>query len=149
MNGKPIRTIGMVNFLDDPTQTPHLKLSEIDRALGVSTGTAQGKSKMIREMFGIQQLDKNWTLPSLIGDNPMVWLLEVNGFVMDVRTLPREVQQIAFEDGLIPYIPADREQVPPPDLEVPSVAQQQTAVPPVPHKRKSITPDSAQRALFD
>lgn len=25
-----------------------------------------------------------------------------------IRTAPREVQQVAFEKGLIPYIPADR-----------------------------------------
>ena len=38
-----IRTIGWVNFLDDSSQTPHLKLPSIDRAFGVaeSTGTGQ------------------------------------------------------------------------------------------------------------
>ncbi len=35
-------------------------------------------------------------------------MLEVNGFIMDVRHAPREVQEMAFEKGLIPYIPADR-----------------------------------------
>ena len=30
------------------------------------------------------------------------WLL------VDLRTMPREVQEIAFEKGLIPYIPDDR-----------------------------------------
>jgi hypothetical protein len=28
--------------------------------------------------------------------------------MMDVRRAPREVQEIAFQKGLIPYIPADR-----------------------------------------
>ena len=41
-------------------------------------------------------------------DNPLVWMLEVNGFVMDIRTAPREAQVAAYENGLIPYIPADR-----------------------------------------
>ena len=40
----------------------------------------------------------------------MVWLLNVNGFMMDVRHAPREVQEIAFNKGLIPYIPADCQQ---------------------------------------
>jgi hypothetical protein len=44
-----------------------------------------------------------------MADNPMVWMLEVNGFLMDIRHAPREAQEIAFEKGLIPYIPADRE----------------------------------------
>jgi hypothetical protein len=33
----------------------------------------------------------------------------VNGFLVDLRNMPREVQQIAFDKGMIPYIPADRE----------------------------------------
>ena len=36
-------------------------------------------------------------------------LLEVNGLITDIRSCPREAQVVAFEKGLIPYIPADRE----------------------------------------
>jgi hypothetical protein len=36
-------------------------------------------------------------------------MAEVNGLLVDLRHMPREIQEIAFEDGLIPYIPADRE----------------------------------------
>lgn len=38
----------------------------------------------------------------------MIWMLEVNGLIMDIRLCPREVQVVAFEKGRIPYIPADR-----------------------------------------
>jgi hypothetical protein len=31
--------------------------------------------------------------------------LEVDGFVVDARSMPLAVQQVAFEKGLIPYIP--------------------------------------------
>ena len=37
-------------------------------------------------------------------------MAEVNGLLVDLRDMPREVQQIAFEKRLIPYIPADHEQ---------------------------------------
>ena len=40
----------------------------------------------------------------------MVWMLQVNGFMVDVRHAPREMQEIAFNKGLIPYIPADRQE---------------------------------------
>lgn len=103
-----VRTIGWVNFLDDSTTTPHMKLTAIDKAFGVGESTGQGKSKTIRTMFRIRPFDPEWTLPGRMDDNPMVWMLEVNGFSMDVRRAPREVQEIAFEKGLIPYIPADR-----------------------------------------
>jgi hypothetical protein len=60
-------------------------------------------------MFKMYQLDPNWSLPSRLDSNPMVWMLQVNGFMVDVRHAPREVQEIAFQKGLIPYIPADRQ----------------------------------------
>ena len=28
---------------------------------------------------------------------------------MDIRNAPRELQEVAFENGLIPHVPADRE----------------------------------------
>jgi hypothetical protein len=51
-----------------------------------------------------------WTLPGRMEDNPLVWMLEVNGLMLDIRRAPRELQEIAFRKGLIPYIPADRQQ---------------------------------------
>jgi hypothetical protein len=33
----------------------------------------------------------------------------VNGLMVDLRNMPREVQEIAFEQGMIPYVPADQE----------------------------------------
>ncbi len=115
LSGKPqtwasgiIRVIGWVNFLDDPTTHPHMKLTAIDEALGVSKSTGQAKSLEIRKMLKIHQFEVEWTLPSRMDANPRAWLVEVNGFVIDVRHEPREVQEIAFEKGLIPYIPGDR-----------------------------------------
>ena len=114
-SGKPetwacgvIRTIGWVNFLDDRSNEPHLKLTAIDKALGIAESTGQGKSKAIRTMLKIRQFDRRWTLPSRMDDNPLIWMLEVNGLLMDIRSCPREAQVVAFEKGLIPYIPADR-----------------------------------------
>ena len=104
-----VRTIGMLNFLSDPSQVPHMKMSEIDEAFGVSSSTASAKSAEIRKMLKLHQFDHEWTLPSRVDESPFVWLLEVNGFLMDIRNAPREAQEVAFEKGLIPYIPADRE----------------------------------------
>ena len=46
-----IRAIGRVNFLDDPGQTPHLKFTEIDEAMGVSQATGQAKAKAILHLL--------------------------------------------------------------------------------------------------
>jgi len=64
LGGKPetwacgiIRTIGWVNFLDDSSNKPHMKLTAIDKAFGVGESTGQGKSKTIRTMLKIGQFD--------------------------------------------------------------------------------------------
>jgi hypothetical protein len=104
-----VRAIGGVNFLHDKSQTPYMRSTDIDHYLGTSPSSGATKLAAIRKMFKMYQLDPNWTLPSRLDDNPMVWMLQVNGFMVDVRHAPREVQEIAFKKGLIPYIPADRQ----------------------------------------
>jgi hypothetical protein len=102
-------TLGQVNFLFDKSQVPHMRGDELCESFGVSQQTASGRARRIREMLGIYQLHPDWTLPSRLDDNLMVWLLSVNGLMVDIRYMPREVQVLAFEKGFIPYIPADRD----------------------------------------
>lgn len=102
-----IRTIGWVNFLHDKSQTPHMRLADIDSALGVGERTGATKMAAIRKTLRIHQLDPQWTLPSLMDDNPLAWMVLVNGLMMDIRECPRQLQETAFEKGLIPYIPGD------------------------------------------
>ena len=71
-----------------------------------STGSA--RAKVVRDSLNMVQLDPNWCLPSMLDDNPLAWMITLNGFVMDVRTLPREIQEVSYQKGLIPYIPADK-----------------------------------------
>ncbi len=115
VRGKPetwacaiIYALGTVNFLFDKSQTPHMRADELCAVFGVSQSSAANKAKLIRDMLKMYQLDPRWCLPSKIDDNPMVWILQVNGMMVDIRHMPREVQVIAYEKGLIPYIPADR-----------------------------------------
>ncbi len=105
-----VRAVGGVNFLHDKSQTPYMRSTDIDQYLGTSPSSGAAKLAAIRKMFKMHQLDPNWSLPRRLDDNPLVWMLQVNGFMMDVRHAPREVQEIAFNKGLIPYIPADRKQ---------------------------------------
>lgn len=104
-----VRTIGWANVLDDPKNSPHMKLIDIDPEFGVANSTGQGKCMAIKRMFGIGRLNVAWTLPSRMGDNPVVWKVWVDGRLADMRQEPREEQEKAFRNGLIPYIPADRE----------------------------------------
>jgi hypothetical protein len=103
-----VRAVGGVNFLHDKSQTPYMRSTDIDRYLGTSPSSGAAKLAAIRKMLKMHPLDPTWTLPSRMDDNPMVWILQVNGLMMDIRLASREAQEIAFKEGLIPYIPADQ-----------------------------------------
>ena len=86
-----------------------MRSTDIDHYLGTSPSTGAAKLAAIRKMLGMHQLDPDWSLPSRLEENPLVWMLKVNGFMMDIRSAPREAQEVAFKKGLIPYIPVDRQ----------------------------------------
>jgi hypothetical protein len=100
-----VRTVGLVNFLQDPSQNLHMKLTDVDDAFGMSKSASQAKSMTIRRMFNIHEFDREWTLPSRMDGNPLAWMVEVNGLVIDMRHAPRSIQEIAYQRGLIPHIP--------------------------------------------
>ena len=98
-------TIARVNFLFDKSQTPHMRADELCRKIGVSQGTASAKSKQVMDMLDIYQMHPDWTLPSQMDDNPMAWMIMVNGLIVDARSMPRAIQEEAYRKGLIPYMP--------------------------------------------
>ena len=104
-----VHALGMVNFLYDPSQTPHMKASELYQHFGVAESTGQGKSKQIRDLMDMYQMDPNWCLPSLMDKNPIPWMITVDGLLMDARQAPREIQEEALRKGLIPYLPENNE----------------------------------------
>jgi len=104
-----VYTIGRVNFLFDASQTPHLSASDLCQAFNVSQGTASKKSSEVMDYFDMMQLEPEWTLPSMIDQNPFIWMVMTgDGMIQDIRNAPREVQVLAYERGLIPYVPADK-----------------------------------------
>jgi len=102
-------TVGSVNFLFDKSQTPHLRADELCAWFGLSPSTGGNKSTQIKKLLKIGLMDAQWTLPSRIDDNPMAWLISVNGFIVDARSLPRPLQEEAYRKGLIPYLPKDKD----------------------------------------
>jgi hypothetical protein len=105
-----VYTIGSINFLSDKSFEPAMRMEDLCRLMGVSPSTGGNKAGEIRKMFNMHQFDPDWTLPSKMDENPMVWFVSVNGFIVDIRREPRELQEIAYQQGVIPYIPADRQQ---------------------------------------
>ena len=103
-----VYVLGRINFLGDPSFPPHMTTAQLCAAFAVGESTVHAKARLIEEALAIGPLDPRWTLASLAEKNPLIWMAKVNGLLVDLRNMPREVQEIAFENGLIPYIPADR-----------------------------------------
>lgn len=91
-----VYSVGRINFLFDKSQMPHMRADELYQHFGLGTKTGSAKSTAIIEMFKSGQVDPNWTLPSRMADNPMPWLIRVNGLVIDARHAPHEIQVEAF-----------------------------------------------------
>lgn len=92
-------TIGSVNFLFDPAQRPHVRGADLCALFGVSQSAGAAKSREIMRLFDIVPLDPRWTLPSRLADNPLVWMIPVNGVIVDMRMMPREIQEQAYALG--------------------------------------------------
>jgi hypothetical protein len=104
-----IYVLGQINFLSDRSTKPYMTMADVCAAFGVGQSTASAKARVISQALKTHQLDPKWSLQRLLDVNPLVWMAEVNGILVDLRHMPREVQEIAFHKGMIPYIPADRD----------------------------------------
>src|SRR5262249_12337674 len=101
-----IYALGKINFLSDRSAPPYMTKADLCRALGVGQAPASAQAQILLRTIRTHQLDPNWSLPSFVDMNPLVWIVEINGILIGLRDMPREVQEIAYAKGIIPYIPA-------------------------------------------
>jgi Domain of unknown function (DUF6398) len=100
-----VYALGQVNFLFDKSSAPHLSSGDLCALFGVSAATGAAKAKEVRRVLKTRVMDPDWTLPSLMDGNPMAWLVSIDGFLVDARTLPLAYQMALAEAGYIPYVP--------------------------------------------
>ena len=105
-----VYAIASNNFIFDKSMPIHLTADELSRPFGIAPPTAGNKAAEIRKLVRMSSWDTEWLLQELIEDNPAIWMLSVDGFIVDARDLPLEFQQEAARRGLIPYVPALRQQ---------------------------------------
>ena len=138
--------IGSNNFIFDKTQELHLTAEEIASPFGISVSTAGNKANELKKMFNISFMNIEWVLPEYLEDHPAIWMLTINGLIVDIRTMPIELQRQAYEQGFIPYIPGEREK---PESEKPTNEKQTDSQSGVVEKKKvakTVHPD--QELLF-
>jgi hypothetical protein len=101
-----VYAIGQANFLFDKSSKPYIPASELADSFGVAKSTAGNKANEISKMLKINYSNHEWILPSSMDDDLMIWMFDINGFYMDIRNCPIEVQIKAYNEGKIPYVPA-------------------------------------------
>jgi hypothetical protein len=97
-----VYAIGQINFLFDPTQTPHLTAKELAERLGVVQTTMANKAGLINRTLDIGMFEPGLTRVAILAQHPMAWIVEVDGLLVDARMLSPELQDEARRLGLIP-----------------------------------------------
>jgi hypothetical protein len=103
--GGVVWALGQVNFLFDRSTEPYVAHDDLADAFGLSKSTLGQKAKQIRDMLKMTWATPEFLRAERIDDNPMIWLIEVNGLAFDARELPVEIQVEAYLKGIIPYVP--------------------------------------------
>lgn len=104
-----VYTIAANNCIFDRSMPIHRTADELSRPFGLAPATASARAAEIRRLVRLSPLDAQWLLPELIEDSPALWMLSWNGFIVDARDLPPEIQQEAAGMALIPDAPAMKE----------------------------------------
>ena len=92
-----IYALGSINFLFDKSFKPYTTVDDICTYFGTSKSTTSQKSKIIRDMFKMGYYDKEFSTKHMKDNDPFSNLRMVNGFIVDQRSLPPEIQE--FPDG--------------------------------------------------
>ncbi len=103
-----IYAVGQVNFLFDRTQTPHLTADQLAERLGVVKTTMANKAGLVNRTLDLGIFEPDLTRVAMLEQHPMAWIVEVDGFLLDARTLPDDLQDEARRRGLIPDLDALR-----------------------------------------
>ncbi len=103
-----VYALGQANFLFDPASEPCVTADQLSQAFGVAKGTMGSKAKQVRDLLRIDHFSPEFQRADVAAQNPLLWIIEVNGLAMDARHIPLEIQVEAFERGLIPYVPTLR-----------------------------------------
>ena len=96
------------NWIFDHSRPIHYSADELVAPIGISKNTASSKANEIRKTLKISHFNAEWMLASDIDENPIVWMILVDGVPVDARTLPLEMQRYCADRGLIPYVPGER-----------------------------------------
>ena len=106
--GAVLYAVGDVNFLFDPAQHPYMKFDELSRVTCLSKSALSTKARLIVNLLRIMPLEPEYCRQGILQQNPFAWMIEVNGILVDARTLPLDEQVELARRGLIPETAGER-----------------------------------------
>jgi hypothetical protein len=98
-----VYALGQVNFLSDPASEPCVTADQLSAAFGVAKSTMRSKARQVRDLLRISHFSPEFQRADVAAQNPLAWIIEVNGLAVDARHVPPGIQAEAFQRGLIPY----------------------------------------------
>ena len=101
-----VYALGHVNFLADPASQPCVTADQLSAAFGVAKSTMSSKARQVRDLLRISHFSPEFQRADVVAQNPLAWIIDVNGLAVDARHVPPGIQAEAYRRGLIPYIPA-------------------------------------------
>ena len=76
-----------------------MTMADVCAAFGVSPSTGGAKARTISDALKLRPFDPEWTLPSMLDKNPLVWMAEVNGYLVDLRSCPARGSGNCLREG--------------------------------------------------
>lgn len=101
-----VYALGQANFLFDPAVGPTVTADQLSEAFGVAKSTMGSKARRVRDLLRISPFSPEFERADVVAQNPLTWIIEVDGLAVDIRHVPLDIQVAAFERGFIPYVPA-------------------------------------------
>ena len=106
VGGGVVYALGQANFVFDPASEPYVTADELSEAFGVAKSTMGSKARQVRDLLRISPFSPEFERADVAAQNPLMWIIEVDGLAVDVRHVPLDIQVAAFGRGFIPYVPA-------------------------------------------
>ncbi len=98
-----VYALGHVNFLSDPASEPCVTADQLSAAFGVATSTMSSKARRVRDLLRISHFSPEFQRADVVAQNPLAWIIDVNGLAVDARHVPPGIQA---EGGYRPGQPA-------------------------------------------
>jgi Domain of unknown function (DUF6398) len=102
-----IYVVGSINFLFDRSQEIFMTGDQISSLTGIPKSTLTNKAKQVRDSLKLYQFHPEFSRRKLLANSPVAWLVELNGLVVDARTLAPDIQAEARRRRLIPDVDSE------------------------------------------